>query len=333
MTLNRFPPHFRADEIALITDFARRGLSSAFVGIAGIGKSNLLNCLRTQHRSLPAPTGEPLDLHYVVVIGNEWDGTPGGFWRLLRAEVEQTVGISSNVIPWGSEQAERHSQMLRGLLRDFSRQPDRRLVIVLDDVDKLLQRGPLDLLEQLRTLRDENRDILSYLLFSKRLPHRLGQGMNLRTDSKFYELFMNRIYALRPYNREDARAMLTYLNAQVAVPLTSSTLSSIVYLAGGHAMLLKLIHEIYLAEAPTGDVVVALARHSDIHDACRRILQSLHYHEQMVLHRLARHQPHDATDAPALTLLRTRGLLIGPRDEIFTPVFGQYLANLPALPA
>lgn len=331
-TTERFNEDFRADELALIVDLARRGLSLAFVGVAGIGKSNLLNCLRLRHAVLTSPAGS-LHLRVIVLDGNNWDGSPAGFWRLARQEAEQSLGVNTNVIPLAGDPADRNTLIVRNLVGNACRQPNQRLVFVLDDADRLLQTGPLDLLGQLRTLRDENRDMFSYLLFTKRLPHRLGQGLGLRTDSKFYELFSSRIYALRPYQQADARHMLNYLNSQSNRPLRGPALATILHLSGGHAMLLKHLHELWLSQPPgEDDVLAAVVRHPDIVDVCRRIHRSLHAHEQEVLRSLSRGQMLAPGDAPAVTLLQKRGLLTGARNECFSPVLERYLHDLTSSP-
>lgn len=332
-TAERFNEDFRADELALITDLARRGLSLAFVGVAGIGKSNLLNCLRSRHAVLNSQAGS-LNLRLIVLDGNHWDGSPAGFWRLARQETEQSLSVNANVIPLAGDPVDRNALIVRNLVGNACRQPNQRLVFVLDDADRLLQTGPLDLLGQLRTLRDENRDTFSYLLFTKRLPHRLGQGLGLRTDSKFYELFSSRIYALRPYRQADARHMLNYLNSQSDRPLRGPALAAILHLSGGHAMLLKHVHELWLNQPPgEGDVLGTVVGHPDIIDVCRRIHRSLHTHEQEVLRSLARGQTLAPGDAPAVTLLQKRGLLTGAKNECFSPVLERYLRDLASSPA
>ena len=42
----RYQPTFRKDEIELITRLASRGESVGLVGVAGVGKSNIVNFLR-----------------------------------------------------------------------------------------------------------------------------------------------------------------------------------------------------------------------------------------------------------------------------------------------
>lgn len=321
----RFSPDYRSDELALITDYARRGLSCAFMGIAGIGKSNLLNCLKQRYGTVTAPDGTPLTLQTVTVDCNDWNGEPADFWRLLRRETEKAL-TPTNVIPLSDDPATRDNLIVRYLVGAFCSQPNRRLLIVFDDADKLLTRGPLELLEQLRTLRDENRDVLAFLLFTKKLPLRLGRAINLTHESKFYQLFAPHIFTLRPYNQADAWHMLRFLNAQAAQPLTNATLRFIHQLTDGHAALLKLVHERYLTHPPSAQNPVGdLLAHPPIRQACERIFRSLHRHEQQVLLRMTHDRSSRTTDLPALILLRRRGLLVEPDDRIFSVLFESYL--------
>lgn len=324
----RFSPDYRRDELALITDYARRGLSCAFIGVAGIGKSNLLNCLSQRYDRVAAPDGTGIALQTVIVDCHDWNGDQADFWRLLRRETEKGLA-PTNVIPLSSDPVARDNLIIRQLVNAFCQQPHQRLLLVFDDADKLLRRGPLELLEQLRTLRDENRDLLSFLLFVNRLPHRLGRAIKLASESKFYQLFVSRIFTLRPYNQVDAWHMLQFLNAQAAQPLPNAALRLIYQWAGGHARLLKLVHEHYLSEPPSsrnpiGDLLAQPA----IREACERIFRSLHRHEQQVLWLLTHAQTPAASDTPALILLRRRGLLLEPDDRIFSLLFENYLKTI-----
>ncbi|MCS7037970.1 MAG: ATP-binding protein [Caldilineales bacterium] len=321
----RFSPDYRGDELALIADHARRGLSCAFIGIAGIGKSNLLNCLAQRYRTITAPDGTPITLQTVIVDCNDWNEEPADFWRLLRRELEKTLS-PTNVIPLSGDPAERDNLIIRHLAGAFCSQPGHRLVVVFDDADRLLMRGPLELLEQLRTLRDENRDVLSFLLFTKKLPLRLGRACYLTHESKFYQLFSSHLFTLRPYNQADAWHMLRFLNTQAAQPLPNATLRTIYHLTDGHATLLKLVHERYLIQPPsTQNPVGDLLAHPPIRQACERIFHSLHRHEQQVLLRMTHDRSSLTADLPALILLRRRGLLLEPDDRIFSVLFENYL--------
>jgi hypothetical protein len=201
------------------------------------------------------------------------------------------------------------------------------VIFVLDDVDKILSVGPLNMLEQLNALRSSgNRGKLSYLLFTKKLPHVLGRAHPLQGVSKFYDLFSNHVYALGLYNHEDARQMLVHLNELAGKALTMRELTQIETLAGGHARLLRLIFELWRSNRPGDDDLVAtLAQQSDIRDECRRIFQGLHEEEQTVCLRLA-HGQQQEEDLSVIDHLVRRGLLNNEEERgWFSPLFAEFL--------
>src|SRR3954463_2701670 len=89
----RYPPTFRQDEIRLIMDAARQGQSLCFMGIAGIGKSNITNFLRHdpyqyKQQYLGADTQKFL---FPVVEGNAWDQKPQALWESMLAELGESA--------------------------------------------------------------------------------------------------------------------------------------------------------------------------------------------------------------------------------------------------
>jgi hypothetical protein len=204
------------------------------------------------------------------------------------------------------------------------------VVFVLDHFDHVLEVGPLPMLEELAALRnDGNRDRLSYLLLTNRLPHVLGREHDLETRSKFYDLFRRDVYALEPHLAKDALDMLAHLNAQADSPLTHRDLHAIYGLAGGHARLLKVILAVWgeckAANLPVPSDPEACQALPEVNDACRRILAGLHEQEQEVLVRAAQNRllPTDLDTADHLV---RRGLLqSADRPAVFSPVMTRYL--------
>jgi hypothetical protein len=183
------------------------------------------------------------------------------------------------------------------------------------------------MLEQLNALRSSgNRGKLSYLLFTKKLPHVLGRAHPLRGTSKFYDLFSGHIYALGLYNHEDARQMLVHLNELAGKSVSTRELAIIQSLAGGHARLIKVLFELWRQETPeTADFVAYFAGKSDVRDECQRILRSLHQAEQESAVRVAREQQ-TAADQPVIDHLMRRGLLVNSgKLEWFSPLFAAFL--------
>lgn len=330
---NRYNYNYRSAEMNLVFDCAKQGQSLCFVGIAGIGKSNISNFLNTfaQHTENSYYDINDIRLVFPVVDGNVWDQTPIGLWKIMLAAL---IEVSDNLDqPETDEKLIQLSEdqktfsNLKGFVDRICQKSDQQIMFILDDFDKVISVGPLAMLEQLNALRSGgNRGKLSYLLFTKKLPHVLGRAHPLRGTSKFYDLFSHHIYALGLYNHEDARQMLVHLNELAGKPLTLKELAQIEALAGGHARLLRLIFEVWRAERPAeDDLVDVLARHPDILDECRRILQGLHEDEQAVVVRLAQGQS-QTEDQPVIDHLVRRGLLSNDQAQSwFSPLFAEFL--------
>lgn len=329
----RYQERYRQAELRLIAENAKQGQSLCFVGIAGTGKSNITNFLHSDPYGYKAQYfGEQgARLLFPIIDGNTWDQTPLGLWRLMAAALSDVSrGLAqpeadAKLIQFSEEQ--RVFSQLKTHVDWLCQKLDHGVIFVLDDFDKVISVGPLAMLEQLNALRSGgNRGKLSYLIFTKKLPHVLGRAHPLRGASKFYDLFSHHIYALGLYNHEDARQMLVHLNELAGKPLTLKELAQIEALAGGHARLLRLIFEVWRAERPAeDDLVDVLARHPDILDECRRILQGLHEDEQAVVVRLVQGHP-QAEDQPVIDHLVRRGLLSnGQEQSWFSPLFAEFL--------
>jgi hypothetical protein len=328
----RYQPTYRRGEIQLVMDLASRGESLGFVGVAGVGKSNLVNYLRDVGRHAPQLRQDGGPVCFPIVDARHWDHKPGGLWKLMLgalSKAEQGLLLvrreDAKVIPISDE--ERALNRLQAHLERLCQNLKYQVMFVLDDFDEVLKTGPAEMIERLSGLRSEgNRGYLSYLVITKRLPHILGRPHNLENDSQFYDLFRRHLYALEPYNREDAQQMLVHLNSLVSKPLSNKDLAQIRELAGGHAGLLKAVFDIWLEEHPQGDDLVdSLALKPDVRQECRRILVHLHAQEQEVAVLVAR-KKHTQEHQPTIDHLVCRGLLSESGDW-FSPLFERFLAS------
>lgn len=327
----RYQPAFRKDEIELILRFAARGESVGLVGIAGVGKSNIVNFLRDLPHNAPEVAQGAAQLYFPVVDATQWQGTADSLWKLMLEAFSkaikdiphQLVG-NDKTIPFSAD--ERIQSTLRRRLEWVCQESGRQVMFVLDDFDKVIEQGPLSMLEGLNVFRSEgNRELLSYLVFTKRLPHILGRRLDFENQSKFYDLFRSRIYALEPYNRTDALRMLQHLRDLARSTLTDHQLEQIYHLAGGHAGLLRLVFNNWDEKGVTGPRVAYFANIADIQQECRRILINLHKHEQMVALKIAK-SSHVDKDRDVINHLANRGLLVRTEPPTwFSPLFEQIL--------
>jgi hypothetical protein len=336
----RYQATYRQAELRLIAENAKQGQSLCYVGIAGTGKSNITNFLHSDPDGYKAHYfGEQSSRFlFPVVDGNTWDQTPAGLWKLMLAalaDVARHLGqpeTDGKLIQFSEEQ--RAFSELKTHVDWLCQKREQWVVFVLDDFDKVIATGPLAMLEQLNALRSSgNRGKLSYLIFTKKLPHVLGRAHPLKGTSKFYDLFSNHIYALGLYTHEDARQMLVHLNELANKPLATRELAAIESLAGGHARLLRLVFEIWRTRQNSeGDPVLYLINQPDIRDECKRILQGLHEDEQDVILRLVQGKQR-AADQPIIDHLVRRGLLSdGAERTWFSPLFAEFLQNMAPQP-
>jgi hypothetical protein len=328
---NRYLPTYRAAELHLTCQMARRGESMAFVGVAGIGKSNLFKILQDGREFKTQYLGDAVDrVHFAAVDATTWQQTPLHLWQLMAEALQLSTGTlgtppADTVVPLSEE--ERIRRRLQSHIDWICQQLGHQLVFVLDDFDAGFKAGPLTMLEQLYSLRSAgNRGQLAYLTFTKRLPHVLGRHYGLGDSSKFYDLLRRNIYALGPYTPEDTRQMLRHLNHQAGSPLGREALGQIEFLAGGHGGLTKAIFDTWLREPPASTAYHDhFAAKGDVRAECRRLLRGLHSQEQAAALRLAQGRGTTA-DAPLLDHLARRGLLLDTQSgRWFSALFSTYL--------
>lgn len=328
----RYQATYRRDEIDLIVRFALRGESLAFMGLAGIGKSNIVNFLREIDELVPNLREDVARLHFPIVDATYWEETPLSLWKIMLDALNQAT---QNLTPPPTDEKiisiseeERVLSTLRLRLQWLCQELEHRVMFVLDDFDNVLESGPLAMLERLNGLRSEgNRDMLSYLVFTKRLPHVLGRSYNLENESKFYDLLRPHIYALEPHTPEDAHQILTHLNEVAGNPLRERDLAEIRQLVGGHPRLLKIVFDLWAGADMSGiNPLTYLAEQPDVQHECRRILGGLHEAEQAVLIRAARDTATPA-DQEIMGHLARRGLLMADTQKLFSPLLDQFLTH------
>lgn len=330
----RYGPDYRKSELSKICQAAQRGDSLAFVGIAGTGKSNITNFLcNDPYGYKPQYLQDKIDVvHFALVDSTIWDGTSQGLMEIIFDAVNSIANDlpakleRPNIIPLAQEW-EHGKHQLSQLSEWVCQKLDHRIMIILDDFDNVIQTGPLSLVEELSRLRNENRGKLSYLIFTKILPHVLGREYDLENKSKFYDLFKGQIFSLGMYTYDDSQQMLSHLNFQAENKLASEELFMIQSLAGGHARLMKLLFEIWLANPPpAAQELRYFSEHPLIYQECQRVLYGLHPHEREIVRNISRNISLSSGTDVFVDYLRTRGLLVNvARIQWFSPLMSEFL--------
>ncbi len=327
----RYSTFYRRDEIELIINSAGQGESLAFMGVAGVGKSNIVNFLRDIEVNAPHVEQDVARLHFPIVDATQWQGTYNSLWVLMLDALNGATASLPTVSPspelLSVTEDQRIFRLLQTRLDYVCQEREHQVMFVLDDFDRVFEKARLDELERLSVLRSAgNRGYLSYLVITKKLPHVLGRNKSLEQNCKFYDLLRHNIYALEPYTRTDALQMLAHLNQKTGNILSEEQLEHIYRLAGGHAGLLKVVFFIKQKAPATELKAIQLAANPDIKQECQRVFSSLHWQEQQVALRVTQgvHRPEDSA---TIDQLARRGLLVRSSGAIywFSPLLANYL--------
>lgn len=304
----RYQQSYRRREISFICRQALRGESLCLIGVAGSGKSNLIKFLRDDKQAKQQYLGGRTDrVHFPDVDAQGWDGTTDTLWSMMADALGR---VTDHLQPPARPYVHDHQHRLQEKLAWICGEEGHQVMFLLDEFDDVLRTGPRSLFDQISRLRSAgHRERLSFLVFTRKLPHILGRKHELDTLSKFYDLIRYNIFALPMHTRDDTMQMLLHLNAKANNRLNRSDLTQIGDIVGGHTRLTKVLFEIWLRNPGSrASSVQELAMLPEIQDECRRIMKGLHRQEDEVAVRFV-HDAHLDGDLPTLRHLQRRGLL------------------------
>jgi AAA domain len=328
LILGRYSIEYRSEIVRPLMTMIRQGESSCLVGMAGVGKSNLVTFLQQPEvREHYMPAAEAARTRFVPIAC--WSGVQSkdSFYHLM---VQWTWNVAASLEPQMPDAPPTQGPplfLLRDILQTVCRQHACRLVYILDEFDCLVQNQAADFFNELRGLRDEYRATRNLVFLPITLtPPQLVRGRQPLSKSKFFEIVQDRIYALPPYREADAAAMLRTLSERkddcVIEPADRDRL--IAYSGGHSGLLWALFHELHpdftLSRPRLGRLVENSQR---VRTSCERIWEHLLPEEQQALGALARGQ---AAPLQMEEYLCRRGLLVDASPvRIFSPVFGEYI--------
>jgi hypothetical protein len=323
----------------------RAGESCSLIGVASIGKSNLLRFLMQpdvrQHY-----LGQDWEQYLFVLIDrnklakvSDW-----GVLELFLHEIVGSLEKAENAERWAPliERFDKHysevvgsrdrllaQRYLSRWLGAIANSADLRFAFLLDDFDDVMEQLDQALFLNLRALRDDNRYRVSYLFFTRRLLTHLREDMETTLES-FYELFSHCVHPLTPYKPADAREMVNRLMARNQIPLSEPIIAHLLKVSGGHSGLLRAAFEIVQGLSPD-QARSALRRSSEnygIEVECEKIWNSLTEGEREVLLRAARFRQQAESEDVFARHLRFKGLLVTSENgesELFSPAFAGWL--------
>ncbi|MEZ4659784.1 MAG: hypothetical protein R2911_19685 [Caldilineaceae bacterium] len=191
MTIPRYLPTFRQDEISLICRSALTGESLCFVGLAGSGKSNITNFLCVDPYGYKPqyldPETEPV--LFPRINAETWDGSPQNLWEQMWLELanltaELVVEEPAPKIIALSEEVRASTNCSSRWIWSAANTSVRSCLFWMTSTVSL-RTGPLSMLEQFNRLRSNHRGRLSYLIFTKSCPTNWGAPFIWRPAPNF----------------------------------------------------------------------------------------------------------------------------------------------------
>ena len=345
-TERALPLSYRRNLMSAVMDCIKGGECCSLIGVASVGKSNLLRFLmRPDVREYYLGQGWDrflfvfIDCNKIAEV-SEW----GVFELFLHGLLERLENLEEPG-PW-SQLIDRFDTQYQQVVasRDrllaqrylsrwvgtLVRKSNLRFVFFLDEFDDVL--GQLDpcLFLNILALRDEHKYGLSYVFTTRRILTLLRADMETTLES-FYELFSRNVFPMTPYDRADAREMVNRLMARRQVALSNEEIiEALLAASGGHPGLLRAAFEL-ACNTPADKVMGALKRMLEdysVESECRKIWDSLAEQEREVLSRFATERQWSKTNDVVAKHLEIKGLLVTAKvgeTFFFSPVFAQWV--------
>ena len=331
---NRYRIDYRAEIVRPLMAAIRRGESVCLVGLAGVGKSNLVSFLEepevTKHY-LPDLSDRT---HIVWVSCRSADQPKEEIFEALLTRVwlvARRQGYDlADIAPAGTAKY----RMLQNVLGEFCGAHGQRLVFVLDEFEGLIQQQPEDFFDDLRALRDDHRPSgqLTFVTITHRMPQ-VVPGRTIFGQTKFFALLRDHIYPIPPYRFADADEMLNVLLQKTeGLEIVPEDRQRLIAVSGGHSGLLR---DVFSVVTPNFGMsipkLLRLGSSSErVREMCNQIWTHLHRDERQALRSLARNQ---AISPETTGFLQRRGLLRdGASPTFFSPLFGEYVSSIQSKP-
>lgn len=352
-----YPVTYRAEALQTLADWIKAGESGSLIGLPGAGKSNLLGFL--SHRPEVLHHYLPADFGRLVLVQVDLNNLPGDdlatFFRVilrslyevrsqlssldeaLASEVEQLYRkVEEKTDPFLSQSA------LREVLFGF-RERQIRLVLVFDPFDQFCRLATTPMLDNLRGLRDGFKTTLCYIMGLRHEVTYLRSPVELGELFEIVDLHQHWLGAM---NSEDARWVISQVEAATGQTFAAAQVEHLLDLTGGYPALLRAA-SLWLAKtAPLPGrerwVEVLLAE-SSIKNRLEDIRQGLTGEEEAALSVLQKAQALTSAKERqksiqqisekyqhVLTRLHRKSLCrkVGGEWQLFSPLFAQFVIEM-----
>lgn len=328
LVLERYPITYRKEIVRTLMQKSQRSESACLVGLAGVGKSNLMTFLaqeEVRQRYLPENWQHT---HFLGVVCKAGTQEPD---VIFKAILDEALSLIEKIEPGtslDSTPGQSLLQTLRNALNFLCLTHQHRVIFVLDEFEEAIRNQPFELFDSLRSLRDDHRTTgaVQFVVITHRLPQLIFGQPPFHT-SRLYSILRDNIYPLPPYSTEDAEWMLHDLcRKKDRADLSPLAVRELLANSGGHGELLRAIFEDLEPDFDVANQRLSglVEKASRTRTSCQRIWTHLHYDEQAALRKLSVGR---IVVPEWAVYLHRRGLITteAPDGLIFSPVFGRYI--------
>ncbi len=341
-----FPATYRAEAVAEILRWITLGESGVVIGGSGTGKSNIAGYLAVRTDVTGEHLPETLDNYCFLTL--DLNGLPvittANFYRSLLFTLEEAMASDPDL-----------SQRMTAILQRVTNQEDilalylalqrahqllihgagKQVVWLLDRFDEGCLRLEAATLNSLRNLRDQFKDRLSYVAFTRCPLERLR---NPAEFDEFHEIMVMHTCWVGPMNARDGRWVAQQVETRYRKALPEAALHLLFELCGGLPAFLKVAYSA-LASGELSERDNAMQLQNKLlalpafQRNCQEIWQSCTVEEQAVLRLVAAQGSKARLRKTETHYLQQMGWLV-PTPEgapaIFAPAFADYIRHLHA---
>jgi len=340
-----FPDTYRAEQIATIMQWITAGESGVVIGGSGTGKSNLAGFLSSRPEVIgPYVSDDPdrylflhLDINSLPVL------TAPLFYRglvqalqdvaeELGSEVQQMMQqLTQGPVDWAD--TFQVLTILQKAYRLVIHQTGKKVVWLLDRFDEACRRLDAQTLNSLRSLRDQFKGQLCYVVFTRYPLARLREPSEI---DEFHEIVAANSCWVGPMNERDARWIARQMAARLNHPFSEQEVAQLITITGGLPAFMKLgclaLAEGALeANGSTQRWTEQLLGRLEFRRNCEEIWADLSNEEQTLLLALSAGANENQVDRQVLVYLRQTGLLTRPSTAqavaFFSPIFALFVAR------
>lgn len=243
----RYPLDYRTREMQTLAEWSASGTSGSVIGVAGVGKSNLLGYLAHRPEALQQHLDQksPGLIHVSVDLNNLPTNDISTLYRailrsfyefrhLLDLALQQEVEKVYLEHQSAQDPFLPHSGLRELLLRFQSL--DIRIVLIFDRFEWFCESAEPAVTDTLRGLRDSFKDILSFIVGMNREVQYLSNPGAL---GELCELLDSHVCWVGPMNPKDARFLIAVETGSDETAIAQGDLDRLLALTGGHPGLLK----------------------------------------------------------------------------------------------